>query len=121
MSGHAQVPFPDHMAISIKLDIYANNRGKGYFKMNNSILTDTQYNELINKLIEKYEQNFNLTNVLNQWDLLKTDIRESTIQYCKSKARERKNNILIMENKLNLLNERLDKLPDRLLLIKVKF
>lgn len=43
----------------------------------------------------------------------KTDIRESTIQYCKSKAKERKNNILIMENKLNLLNERLDKLPDR--------
>lgn len=86
----AQISFTDHQAISLKLDIYANNRGKGYFKMNNSILTDTQYNKLINKLIEKYEQNFNLTNVLNQWDLLKTDIRESTIQYCKSKAKKGK-------------------------------
>ena len=46
--------------------------------MNNSISTDTQYNKLINKLIEKNEQNFNLTNVLNKRDLLITDIREST-------------------------------------------
>ena len=36
----------------------------------------------------------------------------STIQYCKSKAKERKNYILVMEKKLNLLNERSDKLPD---------
>lgn len=39
------------------------------------------------------------------WDLCKINIKHETVQFCKSQARQNKNEIKIMEEKLSLLNQ----------------
>lgn len=102
----AAISYTDHQAISLKIGGRNYNRGKGYFKLNNSILEDSDYKELIKKIIKKYEAKTMLTcDQAKIWDLLKAEIREQTIFFCKRKAKQTKNEIDILEKRLNELNQ----------------
>ena len=48
----------DHSAIILKLKFQNNERGKGYWKFNNSLLKDTQYIDKIEKIIEDVKQTY---------------------------------------------------------------
>ena len=48
----------DHSAIILKLKFQNNERGKGYWKFNNSLLKDTQYIDKIKKIIEDVKQTY---------------------------------------------------------------
>ena len=82
----------DHSLID--LDFYKNNttaRGPSFWRFNASLLKDSTYIEriknCINNSIIKYEE---VSDKGLRWDLIKMDIRTSTISYSKFKAKESK-------------------------------
>ena len=79
----------DHQSVYINFIPGVSEKGRGYWKINNSILQEVEYQLLINNLIDKYiydKVNNNVDCPL-LWDVLKIEIREATIIYCKSKSK----------------------------------
>ncbi|KAJ8035825.1 hypothetical protein HOLleu_19620 [Holothuria leucospilota] len=68
-------------------------RGRGYWKFNNSLLSDLAYIDLINSLIERYKQDPSVLNAdpVFMWENLKFKIRAETIFYSKRKATQSRN------------------------------
>lgn len=52
----------DHSAIILRLKFPENNRGKGYWKFNNSLLKDRKYVDTIKNVIEEVKQTYS-TNI----------------------------------------------------------
>ena len=106
----AIITHTDHQAISIKIKGRSDQKGKGYFKINNSILENEEYQNLIKILIKQYEKKILLTNDIGvKWDLFKTEVRDHTIAFCKRKAQNNVKDIHILENKLKKLNKGINK------------
>jgi len=71
----------DHSVVVIELHVTNHARGPGYFKMNNSILTNEDYQTQIKAGIDEtvtYNQN---TDPNTLWEILKGPIRNMTIKY----------------------------------------
>ena len=64
----------DHCLISLKLNFNAIKRGPGYFKINNSILLRSDYQEQIRETITNTLQFNKDTNPVTFWDILKGNI-----------------------------------------------
>jgi hypothetical protein len=85
------------------------SRGPGYWKLNCSLLTDSNYVEMINGVIGQYKANLDHEEDANSclvWEVLKMEIRKNTIKYSSKKKRERiaeqnkiENEIYLLENK----------------------
>ena len=93
-------------------------KGPGFSKFNSSLLEDEKYT---NKLCEsktlfknKYS---NVDDLSLRWDLLKMEIRGFTVKYSKIKAKKRKSEEHILQNKVNELIQKSERNPgDKLLL-----
>ena len=97
----------DHSAITIDINsISETNRGPSFWKFNNSFLDDESYINLITDKIPTWldEISYN-QDVRVQWDWLKYNIRKETIHYSKAKAKQRRERINSIENKLKLAEE----------------
>ena len=55
----------DHNSIILKLKLHENDRGKGYWKFNNTLLKDKEYVKIVKNVINDVKQ----THVLNINDL----------------------------------------------------
>ena len=73
----------DHSLVLLKIDVTQHTRGLGYFKLNNSLLLDNEYQEQIKKNIEKKEKvAFNTeANPNTLWELIKGTVRNETIKF----------------------------------------
>ena len=67
-------------------------KGKGFWKINNSILNYKDYQDMINDIILKYSTKINndLKNYRLLWDAFKVEVREITMTFSKIKAKETK-------------------------------
>ncbi|XP_063438423.1 26S proteasome non-ATPase regulatory subunit 10-like [Mytilus trossulus] len=91
----AIITHTDHQAISLMMKCRSQHKGKGYFKKNNCVLENNEYQNIVKKLIKQYECTVLLTNDIGlQWDLFKTEIRDYTIAFCKRKAQNNGNSPL---------------------------
>ena len=63
--------------------------GKGYWKMNSSIINDEQYKKLIEKAMEEIVK-LGIHNYLERWDLIIMRIRSISIQYAIKKGKIKK-------------------------------
>ncbi|KAH3892298.1 hypothetical protein DPMN_016413 [Dreissena polymorpha] len=63
-------------------------RGPGYFKINNSILLDTKYQTQIKQEILNTVQNNKDANPNTLWEVIKRNIRNTTIRYTSFKQKE---------------------------------
>lgn len=102
------IKYTDHQAVSLIIDIKPIARGPGYWKLNNSLLNDSEYQNIIIKTINKHTKmkiNDQLT-AQTIWDLCKIEIREKSIHFGKKKKNLRKNELKELEQKLK---EKLDK------------
>ena len=60
-----QAPAPDHKAITLCVKTYSRKRGKGYWKMNNSVISDDKYKEgIIELYVDAVAQYANVPRVL---------------------------------------------------------
>ena len=64
--------------------------GKFYWKLNNYFLNDTYYQQEINSLFDQYETRKNSTNCIQNWELLKQEIKSTSKSYANFKSKERK-------------------------------
>ena len=101
-----QAPAPDHKAVHFDVLISNRRRGKGYWKMNNSILIDEQYKTgiiaLYNDTLDQYSDN---VSCILLWEYLKVKIKEFTISYCIRKSQSTKSEIKDLEEKLDLIDK----------------
>ena len=97
----------DHSIITLSFNIQnTQQRGKGFWKFNNSLLKDKLYLDKINKCINDCKLKYaNLDNKALKWDTIKCEIRSVTISYSSFKAKE----IRAQENILKIRLEKLQK------------
>ena len=81
----------DHSIVYFVLDTTSANRGPGYFKLNNSILFDKEYQQQIqNCIVETLNINKD-ANPNTLWEVIKGNIRNETILYTTNKMKKYKN------------------------------
>ena len=92
----------DHLAISSTINgIETETLSPSFWKLNASLLDDKEYVDLINHSYQEWIKEFkDVQDPRLFWDLLKYKIRQDTIIYSKSKARERREKMLELEGKL---------------------
>ena len=86
------VSFSDHSAVtfSVQSDDFI-KRGPGFFKFNNSLLSDHSFVERLSKNIPEYKKRYSyLEDKRLYWDMLKMEIRSFVISYCKQSAKKKK-------------------------------
>lgn len=101
----------DHSLLKIHFKLYnTQDKGKGFWKFNASLLHDKDYIDLVKKVITENEQRYpDFKNKALLWDVIKCDIRSHTVSYSSFKAKQKR----IELNKLNLYLEELEiKLSD---------
>ena len=100
----------DHTMVQINLVFEPYKRRPGYWKLNTSLLQDSDYVEKINNLIEIQLEATNAeASHMDRLELLKLAVRGSSIQFSSRKKKSNKNKLLALEHKLQLLeNEQIN-------------
>ena len=101
-----QAPAPDHKAVILDILICNRTRGKGYWKLNNSVINEDKYKEgiadLYNEVTDEYGDHVPSGII---WEYLKVKIKRFTIHYCIVKSKSRENEIKDLEKKLDILDK----------------
>ena len=98
----------DHRAIYMVVEVSNYDRGRGFWKLNTSLLQSQEYLTTTNMEIQKtLETTINKT-PLERWELLKARIKKHTIEFAKNKVSEDK---IIIGNLSEQVNEYESKLP----------
>ena len=85
--------YSDHSAVllSISFSEHEPRRGPGFWKFNNSLLSDTKYVELLNFLIPEFAKKHQGTVDKGLfWEMIKMEIRAFTIRFSKRKAKSKR-------------------------------
>ena len=88
----------DHSMVTIQDALHTNPRGPGFWKLNTSFLSETEYINQIKTTIESVKdeyQNDKSVNLL--WEMIKLKVREQTLRYAKTK-----------KAKINILQRQID-------------
>ena len=99
-------PETDHSIIKLHLKSESSRqpKGPGFWKFNNSLLEDEKYTNKLCESITLFKNKYSDVDDLSlRWDLLKMEIRGFTVTYSKIKAKKRKSDELILQNKVNEL------------------
>ena len=99
-------PTPDHKAVILKVKLENRKRGMGYWKLNNSILSETNYKQMVlntfNAVTNEYKDNVKYSLL---WEYLKFRFKEETISYCIRKASVMRDKVVETESKLQEIDE----------------
>jgi len=71
----------------MKLNLIHNDKGPGYFKLNNSLLLDTVYKNKIKTSIQEIVSFNEQANPNVLWEIIKGRIRDETIKYASLKKK----------------------------------
>ena len=85
----AVIQYTDHQSVVLTFRSGVSEKGRGYWKINNSVIQEYDYKQLINKVIDKYliQYHNNKIDIRLLWDAMKVEIREVTTMYCKNKSK----------------------------------
>ena len=72
---------PDHSLVSVNIDLLNLTRGPGYFKLNNSLLLDKEYQDIVKKSITDISLINRDANPTTLWEIIKGTIRNETIKF----------------------------------------
>ena len=110
----------DHCPVSITLDLSQHFRGLGYFKVNNSLLLNPDYQEIIRESINETTTINADANPNTLWELIKGTIRNETIKYAAKKKKETNKQEHQLTNDIDKLKQDLTNVSDinRLEIIK---
>ena len=77
----------DHSIVTLSIDLNECKRGPGYFKLNNSLILDTEYQQQIKENINNIAIINNDANPNTLWEIIKGTIRNETIKYASAKKK----------------------------------
>ena len=97
----------DHSPVSLKIDLLNLTRGPGYFKLNNSLLLETEYQEIIKANINETVSINKDSNPNTLWELIKGTIRNETIKYASKKQKDTNKRETTLRNDIHILNKSL--------------
>ena len=101
----------DHSMISVKIAFEKEQRGRGYWKLNCSFLSDLTYVENIKTLIQKTQQENPNLDPLTLWEFIKVMVRGETIKYGTIKKRSKINLINVLSRRLDFLERQFQENP----------
>ena len=103
----------DHHAITLEIDsLNDQQRGPSLWKFNNSLLDDAFFVERLRENFPKWIDEINFCDDSRiKWDWMKYKIRGESISYSKLKAKERRNRIQTVENRLKICEEKIAESP----------
>ena len=103
----------DHSAISMHINgIEEIRRGPSFWKFNSSLLEDEVYIKLVtDKYSDWLEEGKDLQDPRVLWDFIKYKIRYETITYSKQKARNRREKLSALEEKIKECTVKCDEYP----------
>ena len=85
---YIQTPFGGHRILSF-IKKGQNEIGKGYYKMNTSILKDQKYKEMVEETINELEE-IRIENEIEKWEVFLLTIKSKSIFYSQTKNRIKK-------------------------------
>ena len=101
----------DHSMITVRINTVANPRGPGFWKLNTHLLTESEYINLIRKTItdvsKQYEGQKEVDEIL-LWDVIKMQIRATSIKYAKEKKSRLKQKEYFLEKEILALERKLE-------------
>jgi len=103
----------DHRPVILDIIPSECNRGPGFWKMNNTLLSDTKYTELIKKTIRDAVQDNTGCNPNLLLDTVKCRIRGATVKYSSLIKRKNKNNFTIWTDELTKLESEISSITDK--------
>ena len=93
----------DHSAVVANILPYSCERGRGYWKLNNQVLYETNFVKKINTVIEETEQRSHRLPPDEQFEMIKLNIIAEAQVYCQNRASERKLIISQLEEQIEKL------------------
>ena len=101
----------DHSMVTIQVVLHTNSRGPGFWKLNTSFLSETEYiNQIrttIKRVKDEYQNDKSVSaSLLSQ--MIKLKVREQTLRYTKTKKAKMLREEEELEKKINILQRRID-------------
>ena len=81
----------DHSMVTIQIALHTNPKAPGFWKLNTSFLSETEYINQIRETIEGVKdeyQNDKSVNASLLWEMIKLKVREQTLRYAKTKKQK---------------------------------
>ena len=92
----------DHSIIFLHISNVNQQRGRGFWKFNSTLLKDPEYVNNTNNLLETLKKDTEYMNDKQlRWDYIKTEVRSYTLQYSSKKNKEKKAHKLKLEKELD--------------------
>ena len=101
----------DHSMVTIQVALHTNPRGPGFWKLNTSFLSETEYINQIRTTIEGVKdeyQNDKSVSASLLWEMIKLKVREQTLRYAKTKKTKMLREEEEVEKKINILQRQID-------------
>ena len=76
----------DHSLVTLKLSLHSNARGRGFWKLNTSLLNKTEFINQIKLTIQQTKDEFVDPKLL--WEMIKMKVREESMKYGASKKKK---------------------------------
>ena len=80
----------DHSCLECEIDMLEKSRGRGVWKLNNLVLSEIEYCEMIKDLVQDSERNSMALNPAEKWEATKLLIIEKSMKYCKERAKNKR-------------------------------
>ena len=98
----------DHKMISLQIQGHLEERGPGFWKLNNSFLLDGKYCESIQKLIDqKWNEYQHITDLNLRYELLKFEIKQYSYHYGKERAKQARQNEKDLISRIEALDRKI--------------
>lgn len=97
----------DHSTPSLTVAPNLVQRGKGYWKLNTTLLNDKEYVKETNNLIVNTLEEYSHENIKLQWEMVKMNVRGFTIQFATRRKKKAEAEVRDLEKEFNTLKESL--------------
>ena len=95
----------DHSAYFIGFEIQHIQRGRGFWKLNTSLLADPQFISKTNEYIEELKKNYAHLNPADKWELMKKQLRTMIQKYSKKEASDDRMAISSLSEKITEMED----------------
>ena len=102
----------DHSIVNAEFDFIKINKGPGYFKLNNSLILDKDYQTMIKQNIAETAEINIEANPNTLWELIKGTIRNVTIKYASAKKKRENENEIYLKHEIQITEAKLHKLKE---------